>query len=43
MTREAIRVRNRSHQSAVESASVKNKQVSDLPAIHCVAFGQPMP
>jgi hypothetical protein len=30
MTRGAIRVRNRPHQSAIESASVENKQVSDL-------------
>ena len=43
MTRGAIRVRNRPHQSAIESASVENKQVSDLRAIHCVAFGQSMP
>jgi len=29
MTRGAIRVRNRPHQSAIESASVENKQVSN--------------
>jgi hypothetical protein len=43
MTRVSIRVRNRPHQRAIESASVENKGVSDLWAIHCVAYGRPMP
>jgi hypothetical protein len=43
MTRVSIRVRNRPHQSAIELALVENWRVSDLRAIHCVAYGRPMP